>query len=508
MISLTIPFPSLQMALFSYRDQIPVDEFFNEFLYQNRPCLISNMTSDWNANEWSIGERVNFEFLSSHFGHLSVPVADCDVKEFNANPKSDWLFESYLRYWKNQQEVLESGGSEPPEKEEKTSDSKSDFRRAKSSLYLKDWHFIRDVTGYVPYSTPPIFRSDWLNEFYAQRTDVRDDYKFVYMGPKGTWTPLHYDVFRSYSWSANVVGTKLWIIFPKGDEKWLKNTRGELEYDAIARLEGTSAAEYIASILRGGPNTAKHFQEFSLSKEELSCHEGEIANPNPLRVVVVLQRKGETIFIPSGWHHQVHNIDDVISINHNWVNACNLYEMWNNLSEELDRVRISISDCVEMEGWHAQCQLILSSLAGMDFSMLCKFLLVIALPRLNELSHGLSALPGFQSIGEKCRTMREYVNEYLIHQREFKLRPEMGNVDSCIPLSELLLSFVPNSLSAAQPLPRNVIFIFFEFSKISLVLAEMVKSKDILFQFQDSNLFCLIEMFQKDLSSLWSDITV
>lgn len=27
----------------------------------------------------------------------------------------------------------------------------------------------------------------------------------------GSWTPLHADVFRSYSWSANVCGKKKWL---------------------------------------------------------------------------------------------------------------------------------------------------------------------------------------------------------------------------------------------------------------------------------------------------------
>jgi len=27
----------------------------------------------------------------------------------------------------------------------------------------------------------------------------------------GSWTPLHADVFRSYSWSANVCGKKRWL---------------------------------------------------------------------------------------------------------------------------------------------------------------------------------------------------------------------------------------------------------------------------------------------------------
>lgn len=35
------------------------------------------------------------------------------------------------------------------------------------------------------------------------------DYRFVYLGPQGSWTPLHADVLRSYSWSANVCGRKV-----------------------------------------------------------------------------------------------------------------------------------------------------------------------------------------------------------------------------------------------------------------------------------------------------------
>ena len=37
------------------------------------------------------------------------------------------------------------------------------------------------------YTLPSYFGSDWLNEVWAWREDVCDDYKFVYMGPTGTW---------------------------------------------------------------------------------------------------------------------------------------------------------------------------------------------------------------------------------------------------------------------------------------------------------------------------------
>ena len=34
------------------------------------------------------------------------------------------------------------------------------------------------------------------------------------VGGKGTWTGLHADVLRSYSWSANVAGAKHWQLLP------------------------------------------------------------------------------------------------------------------------------------------------------------------------------------------------------------------------------------------------------------------------------------------------------
>ena len=33
-------------------------------------------------------------------------------------------------------------------------------------------------------------------------------------GVQGTWTPLHADVLRSYSWSTNVAGRKRWLLLP------------------------------------------------------------------------------------------------------------------------------------------------------------------------------------------------------------------------------------------------------------------------------------------------------
>lgn len=88
--------------------------------------------------------------------------------------------------------------------------------------YLKDWHcrhhlkdnpvntILLNLFFFEFYKTPLYFQDDWLSPFYdvyGESEETRD-YHFVYLGPCGTWTPLHSDVLKSYSWSANISGYK------------------------------------------------------------------------------------------------------------------------------------------------------------------------------------------------------------------------------------------------------------------------------------------------------------
>jgi hypothetical protein len=52
-------------------------------------------------------------------------------------------------------------------------------------MLIQDWHFTRDFPDYEAYEWPSLFASDWLNEYWA--TKPGDDYRFIYMGPKGSW---------------------------------------------------------------------------------------------------------------------------------------------------------------------------------------------------------------------------------------------------------------------------------------------------------------------------------
>ena len=57
------------------------------------------------------------------------------------------------------------------------------------------------------------------------------------------------------------------------------------------------------------------------------------------------QEAGEAIFVPSGWHHTVHNLADTLSVNANWLNAYNAHWAGALLRRERAQAAAAIDDC-------------------------------------------------------------------------------------------------------------------------------------------------------------------
>lgn len=163
---------------------------------------------------------------------------------------------------------------------------------------------------------------------------------FFYINIFLTRTPLHSDVFSSFSWSVNVCGKKKWIFFPPGEEQFLKDELGNLPYDI-------SQAQYSSK-----------------------CYE-------------VVQEAGEAIFVPSGWHHQVWNLEDTISINHNWINGCNIKLMLDSLISNFIAVEKEIEDCKDIDDYSEHCQIMLNAVFGIDFYKFYDFIKYIGLSRID-----------------------------------------------------------------------------------------------------------------------------
>uniref|UniRef100_A0A0A1WVG6 Jumonji domain-containing protein 4 n=1 Tax=Zeugodacus cucurbitae TaxID=28588 RepID=A0A0A1WVG6_ZEUCU len=293
-------------------DEISYNNFYWRFIKQNWPAILTNVSNEWECSHTWISSKlgadatINFVFLKDKIEDCLVPVTICSDKSVS----SELSFYDFLNKW---------------EKYIQSSDSDEDC----NFPYLKDWHLKSQLPYYEFYHIPKHFSSDWLNEFLTE--NGLDDYRFVYMGPKNTWTPFHVDVFGSFSWSVNVYGCKKWILLPAGEELKLLD----------------------------------HFKKLPSKINEEALRKSNVA------FFVIYQQKNEAIFVPSGWYHQVYNITDTISVNHNWFNAVNIRYIWCNVSENLRKVMNEISDLKNFHNFYEQCQQILHADFGLN---ICEFL--------------------------------------------------------------------------------------------------------------------------------------
>ena len=174
-----------------------------------------------------------------------------------------------------------------------------------TSYYLKDWHLQQELkkknslsssttaaaTTTPPslYSCPDIFHHDMLNSFLIRFTN--GDYKFCYWGPKYSTTYRHSDVLHSFSWSYNVIGTKEWTFYYQGDNDKTNNKKQ----------------------------------------------------------IIIRQKTGQTIFVPATWQHHVVNLEETISINHNWITTANIDLTWDCLCTEMKAIHN------ELQSWGDDC---------------------------------------------------------------------------------------------------------------------------------------------------------
>nr|GMC48275.1 jmjC domain-containing protein 4 isoform X1 [Ipomoea batatas] len=188
-------------------------EFAEKYMGRNQPVVLTGLMDDWRAcRDWvTDGGKPNLQFFSTHFGTSKVQastVAECGTREFTDQRRIEMTVAEFI----NCAQLSES-----------TDDcTLSDLSCSEQVSYL-----FQEYPEYVAYKTPLHFCDDWLNLYldkyrmhndpdtYNEGNEIScSDYRFVYIGSKGTWTPLHADVFRSYSWSANVCGRKKWYFLP------------------------------------------------------------------------------------------------------------------------------------------------------------------------------------------------------------------------------------------------------------------------------------------------------
>lgn len=108
-------------------------------------------------------------------------------------------------------------------------------------------------------------------------------FSYLFIGPKGTLTKLHNDLFLTHAWLGQVVGRKHLLMFSIEDTPYLYDCKIDLLNPDLKRWP---------------------------LLEKATCYEA-ILNP------------GEMIVFPSGWYHHVISLDPSISVSFNGVNETN-----------------------------------------------------------------------------------------------------------------------------------------------------------------------------------------
>jgi len=113
-------------------------------------------------------------------------------------------------------------------------------------------------------------------------------YRWILMGPARSGTGLHIDPLGTHAWVTVVEGCKRWVLFPPTTDP--------------------------ASIGMQDPQIPSSiwFAQWypRLQKEWETEFQG---------AVEVLQRPGETVYVPAGWPHLVLNLEDTVAITHNYA---------------------------------------------------------------------------------------------------------------------------------------------------------------------------------------------
>lgn len=242
------------------REKIPAQEFRDHHATGTYcPLIVTDAMTGWQARE-----KWTFDFFRERYGNEQVIVSDQLLRPDVVRKVN---FGEYLKYCTNPEASALSAitGGRP--------------------LYL---------THFSPFSRHPELLADFSEPYFIEngyagltgplRGWYFDNFSWVFVGPRGTISPLHIDLFGTHAWLAQIAGRKRVTLFSPEDAPFLYDGQFDpLNYDP---------------------------ERFPLLEKT--------------KPMVTVLEPGEVIFIPAGWVHHVVSLEPSISLTFNFANTSNL----------------------------------------------------------------------------------------------------------------------------------------------------------------------------------------
>lgn len=138
------------------------------------------------------------------------------------------------------------------------------------------------------------------------RSTSRPPYRWILIGPERSGTGMHVDPLFTNAFVSIIQGKKRWMLFPPS-----------VPQKEIGMVEGTPQI-----------NSATWFKIYyaKVTSDEW---------PDAWRPIEVIQKPGQTVFVPNGWPHVVLNLELTVAVTHNYASEHGPFErMWQEVETE------------------------------------------------------------------------------------------------------------------------------------------------------------------------------
>jgi RimJ/RimL family protein N-acetyltransferase len=142
---------------------------------------------------------------------------------------------------------------------------------------IHSWLFEKDIPLLLEdYKVLEIFE----NWFSKMEEYIAPKLKFIFLGSSNSGTTFHIDPLNTSAWNGLIKGKKIWFFFP--------------------------------------PDVNLNFDNLSI-QALIDCNFYNTYKPK-----IIIQNKGDIIYIPSLWYHAVYNLENYIALSENFVNKTNI----------------------------------------------------------------------------------------------------------------------------------------------------------------------------------------